>query len=205
MPRARSRRDLSLDEIVTTARQVLSDEGSFSMRRIADACGVTPMALYHHVPDKEALEDLVIDQILREVLAGIEPTEWRAGLIEFACAFRNGFVHNPGAGAIFIRRPVVVPSSAALTESMFRLLAMGGVRGLAAAQAADAIVLLLLGSIVNDLTRPARVRDRLVAIMGPEVTRVMEAELEAYTDRDPEARFRNALEWLIDGVASARP
>ena len=54
---ARARRDLSVDEVVDQAVAILRAEGEegLSMRRLADACGVTPMAIYHHLDDKEAV------------------------------------------------------------------------------------------------------------------------------------------------------
>ena len=66
MTSTRPRRDLSLDEIVSTATDMLSDvdDRSLTMRQLAAACGVTPMALYNHIEDKESLLTLVVDRVL---------------------------------------------------------------------------------------------------------------------------------------------
>jgi AcrR family transcriptional regulator len=42
--------------------QMESGAGDFSMRGIAAALGVDPMALYHHVPGKHALIDAVVER-----------------------------------------------------------------------------------------------------------------------------------------------
>ncbi|MCU1461832.1 MAG: tetR1 [Acidimicrobiales bacterium] len=41
---------------------------ALSMRRLAAELGVTPMALYHHVADKPALMDALIEQVWLEVI-----------------------------------------------------------------------------------------------------------------------------------------
>ncbi|MFG2499930.1 TetR/AcrR family transcriptional regulator [Streptomyces sp. NPDC048441] len=48
---------IDLDTIVDVARRILQEEGvaALSMRRVAKEVGTTPMALYHHVHDKDEL------------------------------------------------------------------------------------------------------------------------------------------------------
>lgn len=48
---------IDLDTIVGVARRILQEEGvaALSMRRVAKEVGTTPMALYHHVRDKDEL------------------------------------------------------------------------------------------------------------------------------------------------------
>ncbi|MCM2394151.1 TetR/AcrR family transcriptional regulator [Streptomyces albipurpureus] len=50
-------RRLDPETIVATARRIIEEEGvaALSMRRVAREVGVTPMALYHHVRDKDEL------------------------------------------------------------------------------------------------------------------------------------------------------
>ena len=52
---------LDIDCIVDAAARALeSGRGDFSMRGLAATLGVDPMALYHHVPSKQALLDAVV-------------------------------------------------------------------------------------------------------------------------------------------------
>lgn len=52
---------LDIDRIVVAAAHALeSGRGDFSMRGLAATLGVDPMALYHHVPSKQALLDVVV-------------------------------------------------------------------------------------------------------------------------------------------------
>jgi AcrR family transcriptional regulator len=50
-------------EIVAAARRILDDEGAekVSMRRVAEVVGITPMAIYRHFANREALLNAVAD------------------------------------------------------------------------------------------------------------------------------------------------
>ena len=204
MRRQRSRRDLGVDEIIVAARALLHQEaGSLSMRRVAEVCGVTPMALYHHVADKQGLEDLVLDQVLDVAIGppGVAPAG-RAALVALALRVRRALMDNPGAAPVFTSRPVVVPATARLPVLMFEHLAAAGLQGDAGAEAADALNLVLMGSLVNDLTRPPRVRDQLPSKLPADEAARLAPHLPAYSHRDPEARFRTAYDWVLDGAAA---
>jgi AcrR family transcriptional regulator len=56
-------------QIATTARALLDAEGpgALTMRRIADALGIKAPSLYKHVPDKTALEALVVAEGFAEL------------------------------------------------------------------------------------------------------------------------------------------
>jgi AcrR family transcriptional regulator len=51
------------DRIAEEALKILEREGedAVSMRRVAQAVGITPMAIYHHFPKREALLNFVVD------------------------------------------------------------------------------------------------------------------------------------------------
>jgi AcrR family transcriptional regulator len=63
------RGEQSIDDIQRTAHRILVENGldAVSMRRVADAVGVWPTALYHHIGDKEGLPQLALDAVLAEV------------------------------------------------------------------------------------------------------------------------------------------
>jgi len=62
-------RALGVDEIVSAALRVGMSKGfaSLTMRALAEELGVSPMAAYHHVPNKDALVELVIDAVFEKV------------------------------------------------------------------------------------------------------------------------------------------
>src|SRR6202007_132847 len=52
------------DRIAEEALKILEREGedAVSMRRVAQAVGITPMAIYHHFSKREALLNFVVDR-----------------------------------------------------------------------------------------------------------------------------------------------
>ncbi|MFI6156380.1 TetR/AcrR family transcriptional regulator [Kitasatospora sp. NPDC051170] len=61
---------ISLDQVLDAARRVVTEEGvaKLTMRRLATEVGSTPMALYHHVRDKDELLVLLLDDYARRNL-----------------------------------------------------------------------------------------------------------------------------------------
>ena len=157
---ARRRRDLTAAEITARTARIMRDEGAdaVTMRRVAAESGVTAMAIYNHVSNKEELLTLVVDSVIGSAIdRWPQGTDWRSSMIEFACALRAALLENPGAGTVFLRRPILSQNLSRTTEILFSIIADGGVEGPAAAEAVDAVVLLTMGSIANDLTRPPHV------------------------------------------------
>lgn len=203
----RQRRDLTMEEVVDRAIEIAQAEGErgLTMRRVADACGVTPMAIYHHVENKEALLTAIVDKVVAAAIADLGTgDDWRTDLVEFLCRFRQGLIDHPTAAQVFLRRPVLSEALARCTELMFDAFARGGLDGADLAEATDGVVLLLMGSIANDLTRPPEVRYELTKHLAPEDAPRLRSEIDVYSVRDTEARFRAALDWLLDGLLADR-
>ncbi len=62
------------DRIAQAALAILEAEGlgAASMRRVADAVGITPMAIYHHFPNREELLNTITNQQFATFLSYIE-------------------------------------------------------------------------------------------------------------------------------------
>ena len=202
------RRELSQDKIVEAALRILTteDESALSMRRVAKECGVSAMALYHHVEDKDQLAELAVDRIFHDV--AMEMADWqggaRAGALHLMSTLRKRLIDVPGAGTIFVRRAIVAKGTALTTEAMFRSLNGCGLHGKALAQTADSFAMLLIGSIANELTRPARIRDGLIQQVPDTETPILNENIEAYSDRDGAALFEQALGWIIDAALKSQ-
>jgi AcrR family transcriptional regulator len=70
-------------ERVLAGAVALADEvgiDAFTIRKLAAHLGVKPMTIYHHVPNKDAIIDGMVDAVFREI--DTPPTElhWRAAL-----------------------------------------------------------------------------------------------------------------------------
>jgi len=58
------------EQIAQVALEILEAEGAdaVSMRRVASAVAITPMAIYHHFPNREALLDYIADREFSKLL-----------------------------------------------------------------------------------------------------------------------------------------
>jgi AcrR family transcriptional regulator len=83
--------DLDQDRIAAAALAVVDERGArgFTMRAVADALGVTPMALYYHVADKSALVALVLDAAISERPLPHPTGVWQDDLLELCRWVRN--------------------------------------------------------------------------------------------------------------------
>jgi len=197
------RRDLTVEKIVEAALEVLksSDPSALTMRRVAEECGVSAMAIYHHVEDKNRLATLAVDSLfLAATRAPRNGTNWRERCVDLWDAIRSRLLETPGAGMIFVRQAIIGPGTATATEQMFRHLQDGGLSGRAIAEANDAMTMLTIGSVANDLTRPAQIREELGKQLAPEDTPILRHNMQAYAIRDGSERYKLAIGWILDGV-----
>jgi AcrR family transcriptional regulator len=70
--------------IAAAARRLLHTEGAevVSMRRVAAAVGVTPMAIYRHYPDRASLLNTLADEGFKELAARLAVKKFSGGVEE---------------------------------------------------------------------------------------------------------------------------
>ncbi|QKG20608.1 TetR/AcrR family transcriptional regulator [Actinomadura verrucosospora] len=89
---------ISRAEIIETARRIVDAEGvdRLTMRRLAKEIGSTPMALYHHVRDKEQLLVLLLDDYAARMAREPElPADPRERIVVTAAAIRGTLAACP--------------------------------------------------------------------------------------------------------------
>ena len=90
---------LSNAGIVSAALAMIDAHGekAFSMRKLAAALNVDPMAIYHHHANKAALMQAVLDAMLREFSPPATTGDWRQDLTALCHEFRALGHRHPGA------------------------------------------------------------------------------------------------------------
>jgi AcrR family transcriptional regulator len=78
--------------------------GAVTVRGVAAALDVTPMALYHHVGSVDGLRDAVVDQILLDarVAMNVEGDTVGERVSTFARQARTALARYPGAAAVLL-------------------------------------------------------------------------------------------------------
>jgi AcrR family transcriptional regulator len=121
--------------LVLRAALALADEDGldgFSMRRLAQALGVVPMALYKHVANKEELLKGMIDIVFSEIEAPSGAGDWKTAMRRRAMSTRDalrrhswavGLMETAAPGPANLRNHNAVMGC--LREAGFSLLVQG--------------------------------------------------------------------------------
>jgi TetR/AcrR family tetracycline transcriptional repressor len=120
---------LTRERVVEEALAVIAQEGvqALTMRRLAARLGVVPGALYHHVRNKQRLQDLVLDNVLAEVQVDLDPSlGWTEQLKVLAQRLRQVLEDHPGVAGILKTRDPLGPHSLALAEAVLSPLQAAG-------------------------------------------------------------------------------
>jgi AcrR family transcriptional regulator len=124
----RARVELSRDAIVERALTVMDTEGpdAITIRRIAQEFGVTPMALYWHVANKDELLAAMGDALLADVVPppGVGP--WSAQLRAVVEILIENLAKHPAAAELVFPRVLVTEPGLRITEFTLALLEDAG-------------------------------------------------------------------------------
>lgn len=133
--RTGSRNPLNRDRVLRAAVEMADQEGieAVTMRNLAGRLGVEAMSLYHHVENKSALLDgmveLVVDEILEEVAALDTPApedDWKTALRERILAARQVQLRHRWAPQVIEQRSLMSPAIVVYYEGVLEIFRKGG-------------------------------------------------------------------------------
>jgi AcrR family transcriptional regulator len=204
---------LSVLQVVSAARPIAAQYGveGLTMRRLADALGVMPNALYTYFPDKAAILDAVLDDLLGDVKRPRRGSNWREALASVMSSYRRVLRTQPGLIRLTVSRPMYGPNALRLREDMLTSLRQGNLDDDDAVSAFLALFAYTTGFVAFETARVPGKRDadertrghRLHASLPPETypsTRALAARL---AQRPGDREFTRGLHGVIDGFANA--
>jgi TetR/AcrR family tetracycline transcriptional repressor len=120
--------DLSRDAIVGRALTVMDTDGpdAVTIRRIAQDLGVTPMALYWHVVNKDELLEAMGDALLADVTPPPATGSWSTQLRGVVIALVTELSKHPAAAELVFPRILVTAPGLRITEFTLTLLQKAG-------------------------------------------------------------------------------
>lgn len=211
---------LDAAQVIRTAYDVVDREGldALTIRHLANRLSVTPMALYWHFADKQALIDALVDQMwadARSILAqSTAPDQPLASLQHVIRAMVEAFRAHPTLATLAPMRVVECEAGLDIAEDALALL---GRMGLTRRQAAFAARMALTSAIMlvsslpgvqllDDESRDEIVRIKLAAISALPPQRypfVIAAGPDLVDCDNPEDYYSAGIDMIVAGVLAA--
>lgn len=159
----RPRVPLSRRRVLRAAVKIADQAGldALTMRRVAQEVGVEPMSLYHHVANKEAILDGVLEVVVAEIIDAAERVEapdpkadWQGALRARILAAREVLLRHRWAPGVFQTRTGMSQAAIAYYEGVLAIMRAGGFSYDLAHHALHALGSRALG-FAQDLFEPA--------------------------------------------------
>jgi AcrR family transcriptional regulator len=206
---------INREQIIDAAVRAVRARGyeHLTIRSLAADLGVSPMALYHHVRDKDDLLDEVVDRLLaRAWKPRTDPADWRAWIAEAAEKLRHLLVAQPAALHVYLTHPVISPSAISRMDSIMAVLRQALEDEQTAQRGYAAIHTYTIGFAALEASRsgwrsphegqaPPAGRSREIEEPVSDNPGLVE-RLAAYTSAD---QFRRGLNYLLDGIDRTAP
>src|SRR3954453_5911251 len=120
---------LTRSQILDATLKIAEADGfeAVSMRAVARALEVTPMALYNHVGGKQELLDGLVERLLEELPIPDPRLPWQDRLRALGTSMRETARRHPAAFLMLLTRPATTPASKRRRELVYEALRDAGV------------------------------------------------------------------------------
>jgi TetR/AcrR family transcriptional regulator, tetracycline repressor protein len=219
---AKSRRAgaaLSRDRIVELAIEHADSGGleQVSMRRLAAELSVTPMALYWHFANREALVDAMAEQVAGQVAHDDDPdAPWQQRLRAVLTAALTVVQTHPWLGPLVSQRIVTAPNYLRALEVLLDALRSAGYGRQAAASivdiAVDAVAAMAFRLPAAPPEEPPQAtsgqlekRAELLELPVTDYPRIRDAALPLTSPKPPGTYGTLGIDILVKGIEAAAP
>lgn len=206
-------RKLSLDAVVTAA-VTLADAGgiaTLTMRQLARELGVEAMSLYHHVPNKDALLDAMVDVVYAEIALPTTGKPWRFELRRRSHSVREVLRRHPWALPLMESRRAPGSANLAYHEANIACLRQAGFTPGQVATAYAVLDAFVYGFALQESTLPFDTGEGAVTMVRDEPMGALIAEhphMAWFVEQvvmapgyDFGREFDTGLNLVLDGIA----
>jgi TetR/AcrR family transcriptional regulator, tetracycline repressor protein len=192
--------------LIEQALILLDREGleRFSMRRLAEQLGVTPMALYNHASSKQDLLQGVADAVIEQVQYPPEQDDWREAIRGCFRALRHTCLAHPGAVPLVESAKVLPAATFRPMEVTLSALQRAGFSPEDAMRAYSLLTTFTLGQASYQIRGWSRGVDAAAAVReGRIAATTFPAVVQAisHSDWDFEASFEFGLSIILVGLS----
>jgi AcrR family transcriptional regulator len=185
-----------------------------SMRRLASVLGVEAMSLYHHVPNKDAILDGMVDLVFTEIELPPSDVDWKTALRRRTESVREVLVRHRWALRILESRRAPGPATLAHHDAVLGCMRRAGFSVELAAHSYAVLDSYVFGFVHTELTLPFEGAEETQEVAGeifsglPEGAFPYLVELATTHVMRPGYAYANefpfGLELVLDGLARAR-
>lgn len=215
MPSSSSQKPLSRDRVLDAAMTVADRGGldAITMRRVARELGVEAMSLYHHVPNKDAILDGVVDRVFAaiELPAG---DDWRDAIRTRARSARAVLARHHWALGLMDSRRAPGPTTLRHHDAVLGILRRAGFSLPMAALAISLLDSYVYGFVLQEASLPFTTHAEVEDVAGAILEGLPADELpylaEMIVDHalqpgyDHAAEFHRGLDLILDGLEARR-
>jgi AcrR family transcriptional regulator len=207
---------LTRERVVQAAVDLCDRHGiaALTMRSLAQSLGVKPMAIYHHVANKDEILDGIVDLVFAEIEQPAVDAPWRPALAARAADARQVLRRHPWAIGVLESRRSPGPATLRHHDTTIGVLVNGGFTHPAIAHAMAFLDAYVYGFVLQEVSLPFDDANS-AADLATEVLAQMPAEQYPYfvafavdhvlaPGYDFAAEFDIGLAMALDGIAALR-
>ena len=215
---SRKRKGLSQRAVIDAAMATADEVGidGMTIRKIAARLGVQPMSIYHHVADKDAILDGIVDAVFAMIDRPSETDggdgDWRGPIRRRAASARQVLVAHPWAVPLLESRRTPGPDTLRHHDAMLGCLRRAGVSLEMTAHIVALIDAYVYGFAIQESSLPATGGDEMVELAEGIVAAFEAGEFPHLAEMaghhvtaegyDFRHEFDYGLDLLLDAVAS---
>ena len=219
-PDDRQPTSLTREIVLSAALEIIDSNGvdGLTMRRLGQALGRDPMALYRYAANKNALLDGVVELVMGQARLDPADPDWAGQLRTFARDFRDIAIAHPHVVPLIVTRPLATPlalrplGTLRPLENTLELLTRAGFSDVEALHVYRSFQGLLFGHVLNELQELVDNPEETDDLLRLGLHRLPIAEFPllrglatALTNYDGAAELEEGLDILIDGLRSKGP
>jgi AcrR family transcriptional regulator len=186
---------------------------ALTIRRLAVALDVKTMTIYHHIANKEAIIDGMVDLVFSEIELPPTDTDWKTAMRQRAASVRSVLTRHQWAVSLMESRTAPGPATLRHHDAVLGSLRNGGLSVEMTAHAYAVIDAFIYGFALQEASLPATAGDEMADLAGSIIETMPTGEyphlMELTTKHilkpgyDFGREFDYGLDLILDGLAAA--
>ena len=196
---------ISLDDIVNEALSQLAKEPGkpLSLNALARALGVTPMALYRYVDDRDALLQEIAGRLLHDLNPEIPDAPWQEQLRTWAGVMREYFLANPSLFSVLGWQEHIASAWLSQLATLVSILERTGLQGKDLADTVQWVGSTVMSTIFMEISGQKtgyRLNEADLADMQPNEAERLQALISHLRQKSARSVFNESIERILVNI-----